>query len=106
VGRYEGDALVVDTVGFNDKTFVDNYLTPHTTQLHVVERYRLVEAGKFLEVAILVDDPGAFNMKWSARQRYRRQPQEKMLEAVCAENNVDFFAQGYFPVPQADRVDF
>jgi hypothetical protein len=45
-------------------------------------------------------------MKWSARQRYRREPQEIMQEAVCAENNVDFFAQGFFAVPQADKPDF
>src|SRR6195256_6980600 len=41
VGHYEGDTLVVDTIGLNDRTFVDNYRTPHTTQLHVVERFKL-----------------------------------------------------------------
>jgi hypothetical protein len=106
VGHYEGDELVVDTIGLNDKTYVDNYLTPHTTELHVVERYKLAEGGKTLQLSITVEDPGAFNMKWSARQTYRKRPQEKMQEAVCAENNVDFFAQGYFPVPQADNPDF
>ena len=106
VGHYEGDALIVDTIGLNDKTYVDNYLTPHTTEIHVVERYHLIEGGKTLEVTITVEDPGAFTAKWSARQRYRREPQEKIQEAVCAENNVDFFAQGYFPVPQADKPDF
>jgi hypothetical protein len=105
VGHYEGDTLVVDTIGLNDKTFVDNYLTPHTTDLHVVERYRLADA-KTLELDITVEDPGAFNMKWSARQRYRQMPQDVMQEAVCAENNVDFFGQGYFPVPQSDKPDF
>src|SRR5215470_8050845 len=50
VGHYEGDTLVVDTVGLNDKTFIDNYRTPHTAKLHVVERYRLVEDGRTLEV--------------------------------------------------------
>ena len=90
----------------NDKTNVDNYLTPHTTQLHVVERFHLIEDGKMLEATITVEDPGAFNMAWSARQRYRREPQETMQEAVCAENNVDFFDKGYVPVPQADRPDF
>ncbi|HEY4266203.1 MAG TPA: hypothetical protein VGM72_12860 [Micropepsaceae bacterium] len=106
VGHYEGDTLVIDTIGMNGKTYVDNYLTPHTTALHVVERFRLIEGGKMLEAMITVEDPEAFTMKWSARQRYRRQPQETMQEAVCAENNVDFFAQGYFPVPQADKPDF
>jgi hypothetical protein len=64
------------------------------------------DGGKTLELDITVEDPGTFTMKWSARQRYRQMPQEKMQEAVCAENNVDFFGQGYFPVPQADRPDF
>jgi hypothetical protein len=106
VGRYDGNELVVDTIGLNDKTFVDNYLTPHTTQLHVVERFKLAESGEALQLSITVEDPGAFNMVWSARQTYRRMPQEKMQEAVCAENNVDYFGQGYFPVPQADKADF
>ena len=107
VGHYEGDELVVDTIGMNDKTYVDNYLTPHTTQLHVVERFKMIDGGKTLQASITVEDPGAFNMAWSARQRYRREPQEKMQEAVCAENNVDFFGyEGYFPVPEADKADF
>jgi hypothetical protein len=106
VGHYEADELVVDTIGLNDKTYVDNYLTPHTTQLHVVERFRLAEDGKALQLSIAVEDPGAFNMAWSARQTYRRMPQDKMQEAVCAENNVDFFGRGYFPVPEADKADF
>src|SRR4030088_2122895 len=49
IGHYEGDTLVVDTIGLNDKTFVDNYRTPHTTALHVVERFKLVDGGKTLE---------------------------------------------------------
>ena len=40
VGHYEGDTLVVDTIGLNDRTFIDDYLTPHTDKLHVVERFR------------------------------------------------------------------
>src|SRR5262249_16923781 len=50
VGRYEGDTLVIDTIGFNTKFFVDNYRTPHTDKLHVVERWRIVEADSILEV--------------------------------------------------------
>ena len=60
VGHYEGDTLVVDTIGFNDKTFVDSYRTPHTDKLHVVERFRLIDGGNTLEVAFTVEDPGAF----------------------------------------------
>ena len=50
IGHYEGDTLVVDTIGLNDRTFVDGFETPHTTQLHVIERFHLIEDGKVLEV--------------------------------------------------------
>ena len=46
VGHYEGDSLVVDTIGVDTRTFVDNYFTPHTDQLHVIERYRLTDERK------------------------------------------------------------
>ena len=72
VGHYEGDELVIDTIGLNDKTFVDNYRTPHTGQIHVAERFKMIEGGKTLQSIVTVDDPGAFNMPWSATQRWRR----------------------------------
>ncbi len=100
VGHYEGDTLVVDTIGLNDKTFVDNFRTPHTEKLHVIERFHLVDGGKVLEVNITFDDPDAFNAPWSVKQRYDRISQP-MDEMVCAENNNQFFA-----VPAANRADF
>jgi hypothetical protein len=106
IGHYEGDALVVDTVGMNDKSFVDNYRTPHTTQIHVVERFRLVDGGKTLEALIRVEDPGAFNMPWSAVQRWRRREGNAILELVCAENSRGYFGYDVRPIPQAERPDF
>jgi hypothetical protein len=107
VGHYEnGDTLVVDTIGLNEKTYIDNYLTPHTEQLHVVERFKVSPDGKTLDVTITVEDEGAFNMPWSARQIYTREPQAQMEEAICAENNVDVFNQGYVPPPEAGKPDF
>jgi len=110
VGHYEnGDTLVVDTIGLNEKTYVDNYRTPHTTQLHVVERFKLIDGGETLEVTVRVEDPGAFTMPWNAVQRYRadHRPAEVPLhEMVCAENNGDHFGQGLVPIPQADKPDF
>ena len=106
VGHYEGDTLVVDTVGLNTRTFVDNYFTPHTDQLHVVERWRMVEDGKTLEVNLHVEDPGAFTTPWNAIQRYRRVTGGPMPETVCAENNGDHFNHGLDPMPQADKPDF
>src|SRR5204862_2467099 len=71
IGRYEGDTLVVDTIGLDDRTFVDGFGTPHTKQLHVIERFRLIDGGKILEANVHVEDPGAFTMPWDAIQRYR-----------------------------------
>ena len=106
IGHYEGDTLVVDTIGLNDKTFVDNYRTPHTTQLHVVERFTLGDGGKTLEAAITVDDPGAFTMPWSAVQRWRRRDGRAVVEVVCAENSAAYFHYDVKPIPAADRPDF
>jgi hypothetical protein len=106
VGHYEGgDTLIVDTIGLSDDTYVDNYRTPHTTQLHVVERFQVTEGGKTLQVTIRVEDPGAFNMPWSARQTYHRTRTGAMEEAVCAENNIAFDAS-VSEIPQADKPDF
>ena len=71
IGHYEGDTLVVDTIGLNEKTTIDGFHTPHTKQLHVVERFHLIDGGRTLEVNIHVEDPGAFTMPWNAIQRYR-----------------------------------
>jgi len=106
VGHYEGgDTLVVDTIGLSDDTYVDNYRTPHTIQLHVIERFQLTEGGKTLQVTIRVEDPGAFNMPWSARQTYHRTRAGAMEEAICAENNIAFDAS-VSEIPKADRPDF
>jgi hypothetical protein len=107
VGHYEnGDTLVVDTIGLNDKTFVDNFRTPHTTQLHVVERYRIVNGGKNIAVDVHVEDPGAFTTPWNARQSYHRVEEGPMKEQVCAENNQNWFGYDVEPIPQADRPEF
>ena len=107
IGHYEnGDTLVVDTIGLNTRTFVDSFRTPHTEQLHVIERFRIVDGGKALEVNVRVDDPGAFTTPWNAMQRYRRVEQGPMREAVCAENNANFFNYDVEPIPQAAKPDF
>jgi len=89
IGHYEGDTLIVDTIGMNDEGWVDHLGTPHTDQIHVVERYRVVNKGTTLEVNFTVDDPGAFNWPWSAILRYGRAPSDvrQIDEEVCAENN-------------------
>jgi hypothetical protein len=107
VGHYEnGDTLVIDTIGLNDKTFVDSYRTPHTTQLHTIERYRIADGGKALDVSVHVEDPGAFTVPWNAKQRYRRVTDGPMIEQVCSENNADFFGYDIEPIPTANGPDF
>ncbi len=101
IGHFEGDTLVVDTIGLNDKTPVDIFNTPHTTQEHVVERIRVKRddnGAKSLEVRFTVDDPGAFTMAWTGLETYRGvggpggavDPvggNDILQEEVCAENN-------------------
>jgi hypothetical protein len=109
VGHYEGDTLVIDTIGMNDLTGVDRFNTPHTTALHVTERYRMVENGLALRVDVTVEDPGAFTMPWHARAHYRRQAlgaTGTIEEIVCAENNYDILTRKEFPIPRDDSPDF
>ncbi len=103
VGHYEGDTLVIDTIGLSAKTTADIYRTPHTDKMHVVERWRIVEGGQMMESVFTVDDPGTFYRPWTAMRRYRRVIQEP-IEQICAENNsVNIFD---YHVPQADKPDF
>jgi hypothetical protein len=125
IGHYDGDSLLVDTIGFNDRTYMDSFQTPHTTQLHVTERIHLIKAGEELEANVHVEDPGAFTMPWDAIVRYRRYeavaraaavakslvqlatPDEGPLtEARCAENPNSFMGMPHPPLPQAERPDF
>jgi hypothetical protein len=105
VGHYEGDELVVDTIGLNDKTFVDNYRTPHTDQIHVVERFKVIEGGNILQATVTVEDPGAFTMPWTGVQRWKRiaRPLEEYL---CEPSNEGYFNYDVVPLPQADHADF
>ena len=101
VGRYEGDTLVVDTVGLNTKTFIDPFRTPHTEKLHVVERWRII-GGDTLEVRITINDPDTFYQPWQTYQLYRR-AQRPLAEDICQEGNLTLFDYG---VPVAKKPDF
>ena len=102
VGHYEGDTLVIDTIGLNSKTFVDYYRTPHTEKLHVVERWRMANDRQAMEVTFTVDDPDTFNEPWSATRRYRR-VERRFIEDICAENNQHLFD---YNIPIASKLDF
>jgi hypothetical protein len=107
IGRYEnGNTLIVDTIGLRAKnSFVDNFHTTHTEKMHVVERFTLEPGGKFLTAIVTVNDPDTFNEPLILKQRWFK-TEGTMLETVCAENNQDYFSQGLFPVPVADKPDF
>jgi hypothetical protein len=102
VGHYEGDTLVIDTIGLNRKTFVDAYRTPHTEKLHVIERWRMVDDRKFMEVVFTVEDSDTYYEPWTGMRRYRRAAQQ-FREEVCAENNQQLFD---YEIPVANKPDF
>ena len=105
VGHYEGDALVVDVVGFNEATWLDYFGHPHTDQMHVVERFTRPNKNT-LHYETLVDDPGAytkpFRMAWDIPWR----PNADLTEYICQENNkylqrlTDDFDQPLFGPPK------
>jgi hypothetical protein len=111
VGRYENGELVIDTIGVKEHEFgfVDNWRTPHTKDMHVVERWRVVDNGKAIEATVTVDDPGAFKQPWTGRARWEKVDRGKMLESICAENNGGFetlFNLREYRMPEAKTPDF
>jgi hypothetical protein len=133
VGHYEGDTLVIDTVGIKaDRPYamVDWFGTPYSSALHVVERYRMIDyeeakegwerdarensfvqlsidynyRGKHLQLHFTVEDDGVFTMPWSATNTYWRGASE-WEEQACAENT-QWYSGKYADVPKADTPDF
>jgi len=72
IGRWEGDTLVVDTVGFNDATWLNDAGAPHSEALHLVERIRPVQAGKYLEYQVTADDPMTLARPYSYTRYFQR----------------------------------
>ena len=94
VGHWEGDTLVVDVVGFNDRTWLDAAGHPHTEQLHVIERYTRQETDT-LHYEATIDDPGAYTKPWTVGWKVRWQPDWDPLEYICQENNRDVGVNGH-----------
>ena len=134
VGHYEGDTLVIDTVGIKtDRPYpmIDLFGTPYTEKLHVIERYQLLDyaaakdgleraakenwrpAGpvnpnyddKYLQVHFTIEDEGTFTTPWTATVIYLRDRLE-WPEIVCAENTFGFHSDKEIGVPRADKSDF
>src|ERR1700730_15423601 len=87
IGHWEGDTLVVDTVGFNDQTWLDNVGHRHTEMLHVIERFRRPDLGH-LEIEFTIEDPGAYAKPWIIKRVADLDPGDDVGEYVC-ENNKD-----------------
>jgi hypothetical protein len=134
VGHYEGDTLVIDTVGVRtDRPYamIDLFGTPYTKALHVVERYRLREyddvkdaiernikenwlfagdvfsrhRGKFLQLHLTIEDDGVFTTPWTATLTYVPVGGQ-VPEEVCAENIHQYYSKNDADVPHADKPDF
>jgi hypothetical protein len=88
VAKWEGDTLVVDTIGFNDKTWISGIGTTHTEQMHVVERYTLNDDGSMSWEA-KVDDPGALTAPYVTGGVLRAPIGVHIEEYECIENNPD-----------------
>ena len=86
-GTWQHETLVIDTVGFNDKSWVGMGF-PHTEMLHVIERYRRPDRGH-LEVEATLEDAGTFTKPWKQRSTWYLSPEDDVLEYVCSENNKD-----------------
>jgi hypothetical protein len=89
VGKYEGDTLIIDTVGFNDKTWIDQLGHPHSDALHLVERIRRTDA-ETLEVEVSFDDPKAYTKPFSAKRTFTRSSSPP-TEALCSASEMQAF---------------
>ena len=125
IGHYEGDTLVIDTVGIDARSMTDEFGTPHTDKMRVVERYRIIKGGPdlitadhipadryfldpnnvVLQVIATIEDPGTFKAPYTVQQVYERSTRP-FEESICQENNDDRFGQGLVPVPEDTTPDF
>lgn len=88
IGHYEGDTMVVDTIGFNDKFWFDFRGHPHSEQLHTVERYTRLSLGQ-LQVETLIEDPVYYTKPFKIKFTARLMPGADLMEYICQENNQD-----------------
>jgi hypothetical protein len=86
-GRWEGQTLVVDTVQFNDKTWLDKAGLPHSDQLKVTERFKLLPGGKTLQDRITIDDPKDYTAPWSTVVTFNKVPGMALAEQVCGRDH-------------------
>ena len=103
VGHWEGDTLVVDTIGLSSKTTFDMLGAPHTDKLHVVEHIRLLSKDQW-EDRITIDDPGAFSHPWTERATYKRvRPGDEVMEYICLDGNRNKVVDGMVTIDGQKR---
>lgn len=88
VGRWDGDALVVETTGFVENSWLDNFGKPGTEALKVTERFERRDFGH-MALDVTIDDPKAYTRPWSVTMQLTYLPDTELLEYICAENNKD-----------------
>jgi hypothetical protein len=88
IGHWEGGALVIDTVGFNDRFWFDYLGHPHTEQLHTIERYTRTDMGN-IQIEVTIEDPGAYTKPFTTLGRARLMPNDELMEYICNENDLD-----------------
>jgi hypothetical protein len=86
VGRWEGDTLVVDSVGFSENFWIDRTGLPHTEKLHTVERFTRTDFNT-IKYEVLIDDPTVYTKPWSGGFNLRWTPDVELFEYVCQDNN-------------------
>ena len=95
VGHWDGDTLVVETIGVSDESFLDEVGTPHSAGMKVTERMTKIDGGRKLQDRITIDDPIYYTRPWTAERVFDWRPDVRLLEYVCEENNRN--------VPDADN---
>jgi hypothetical protein len=94
VGRYEGDSLVVETTGFNGKTWLDQLGLPQSDSARVTERFRRKDFGH-LEITVTIDDPKSYTKPWTVVEEANLLLNTELMEFICNENEKD---QPHMPV--------
>jgi len=85
IGRWEGDTLVFDTIGFNERFWIDRQGTPHTNQLHLVERLTRIDFNT-IKYEVTLEDPGAYTASWKGGFNLRFTPDQESFEFMCQDN--------------------
>jgi hypothetical protein len=86
IGRWEGDTLVVDTVGFNERMWIDRGQAPHTEKLHLIEKFTRTDMNT-MTYELTVDDPGAYTATWSRSSQMQFRSNSELFEFICQDNN-------------------